>query len=135
MSLFGNSSTPTGTDHVRPQSEGDRDLARTLALLEGDQAGSITVAALRNHGVKAPAQAVYELQLAGYAIDRVRFKDPQGRKTLAYRLASAPAPDGLAAAPESIAQEQTNDHLEANRAWSPDTLGSIRRAQRATHPL
>jgi hypothetical protein len=33
-----------------------------------------SVAALRERGVKAPAQAVYTLQLAGYATDRVSCK-------------------------------------------------------------
>jgi len=58
------SATPTSTDHVQPHSEGDRELARALALLEGDRAGSVTIAALRERAVKAPAQATYDLQLA-----------------------------------------------------------------------
>jgi hypothetical protein len=87
--------TTTNTDQRHPQSEGDRELARVLALLEGDQAGSMTVAALRERGVKAPGQAVYTLQLAGYAIDRVSGTDLGGHRTLGYRLhvSGAPAPD------------------------------------------
>ena len=57
-----------------------------MALLEGDQTGSMTVAALRERGVKAPGQAVYTLQLAGYAIDRVTGTDLSGHRTLGYRL-------------------------------------------------
>jgi len=79
-------------DPTRARSQGDRDLARVLALLEGDHTGAITVAALRERGVKAPAQAVY-MQLAGYAIDRVSCTDLGGQKTLGYRLATVPEPD------------------------------------------
>ena len=93
---------PTSADPTRARSQGDRDLTRVLALLEGallegDHTGAITVAALRERGVKAPAQAVYTLQLAGYAIDRVSCTDPGGHKTLGYRLATVPEPDRPAA--------------------------------------
>lgn len=84
---------PTSADPTWARSQGDRDLMRVLALLEGDHTGAITVAALRERGVKAPAQAVYTLQLAGYAIDRVSCTDPGGHKTLGYRLATVPEPD------------------------------------------
>jgi hypothetical protein len=92
------SATTTSTDQTHPHSEGGRELARVLALLEGDQAGSMTVAALRERGVKAPGQAVYTLQLAGYAIDRVSGPDLGGHRTLGYRLrgSGAPAPNVLA---------------------------------------
>jgi hypothetical protein len=85
-------STIAGTDRVEPSSEGERELARALALLEGDQAGSVTIAALRERGVKAPAQAMYDLQLAGYAIDRISCTDPRGHRTFGYRLHGSPAP-------------------------------------------
>lgn len=83
------------TDQTEPQSIEDRDLARLLALLEADQAGALTIADLRERGLKAPAQAVYELQLAGHEIDRVYFQDEDGRRSLGYRLRafSASRPD------------------------------------------
>jgi hypothetical protein len=83
------------TDQTVLQSMGDRDLARLLALLEADPAGALTIADLRERGLKAPAQAVYELQLAGYEIDRVHFQDPDGRRTPGYCLrgSSASRPD------------------------------------------
>ena len=58
----------------------------------------MTVAALRERGVKAPGQAVYTLQLAGYAIDRVSGTDLGGHRTLGYRLrgSGAAAPNVLA---------------------------------------
>jgi hypothetical protein len=85
------SATPTSTDLGRPHREGDRELARALALLQGDRAGSVTIAALRERGVKAPAQAMYDLQLAGHAIDRVSCTDPCGHRTIGYRLHGSPA--------------------------------------------
>ena len=44
-----------------PRCGRDRELARALALLQGDRAGSVTIAALRERGVNAPAQAMYDL--------------------------------------------------------------------------
>ena len=85
------STTPASIDQVQPHSEGDRELARALALLQDDQAGPVTIAALRERGVKAPAQAVYDLQLAGHAIDRVSCSDPRGHRTFGYRLHGSPA--------------------------------------------
>jgi hypothetical protein len=65
------------------------DAERVLALLSGDPVGALTIASLRDRGVRAPAQAVYELQLAGYEIERVSSRAGiQG--TRAYRLATSP---------------------------------------------
>lgn len=99
---MGDRAAVAGTDQIQPRSVGDRDVARLLALLEGDQAGAITIAALRERGVKAPAQAVYTLQLAGYGIDRVSCEDSNGRRTLGYRLhgPSGPVSDRMAGSPE-----------------------------------
>jgi hypothetical protein len=94
------------TSNVEPQSEGERELAGVLALLEGDQTGSVTLAALRERGVNAPAQAVYTLQLAGYAIDRVSCTDRGGHRTLGYRLRDSPAP---AAHPSAGSREVARD--------------------------
>ncbi len=73
-------------DRLRVQTEGERELGRALTLLENDRTGSVTVAALRERGVRAPAQAVYDLQLAGFAIDRITSTGPGGRTTSGYRL-------------------------------------------------
>lgn len=85
---------PLMTDRTQPttdqtQSEGDRDLARVLALLESDRIGPITFSTLRDRGVRSPGQAVYDLQLAGYQIDRVSHTDADGRRTLSYCLRGA----------------------------------------------
>jgi hypothetical protein len=79
------SATPMSASRSQPQSAGDRELERVLALLDSDQTGSVTVAALRERGVMAPGQAVYTLQLAGYAIDRAASTDPHGNRALGYR--------------------------------------------------
>jgi hypothetical protein len=42
-------------DRLRAQTEAERELGRALALLENDQTGSVTIDALREHGVTAPA--------------------------------------------------------------------------------
>ena len=68
--------TPASTDQTRAQSVVDRDLARVLALLENDQAGGLTIADFGERGVRAPAQAVYMLPLAGHDIDRVDCEHP-----------------------------------------------------------
>jgi hypothetical protein len=62
-----------------------REAARLLALLKHNRDGGVTVAAMREHGIGGPAQAIYTLQLAGYVIDRVPG-DPTGRKAPTYRL-------------------------------------------------
>ena len=69
-----------------PQGARDRDLARLLALLEANTTGGVTIAALREAGIDAPAQAVYELQLAGYEVERVCCAHSNGQATFGYRL-------------------------------------------------
>ncbi|HUO75156.1 MAG TPA: helix-turn-helix domain-containing protein [Solirubrobacteraceae bacterium] len=70
---------------------GDRDHDRLLALLREDDPGALTVPALRDIGIVAPAQAVYELQLAGHAIDRIRVRNSDGRVSCSDRLHTAAA--------------------------------------------
>ena len=77
---------PSGTGRTRPQSLGDRNIARLLALLEADRGATLTVAELLDGGVQAPAQAVYALQLAGYDVERGYCEHPDGHKTLGYRM-------------------------------------------------
>lgn len=79
-------------DRSQPQSAGDRDLSRVLSLLQGGQEGALTIAALRERGIEAPALTLYELQLAGYEIERVLYVDADGHTSPSYRLSAAPAP-------------------------------------------
>jgi hypothetical protein len=62
-----------------------------LALLQANQTGAISIGDLRDVGVGAPAQAVYDLQLAGYAIDRVSYTTADGLPSVGYRLHHAVA--------------------------------------------
>jgi hypothetical protein len=64
----------------------DRDASRLLALLRGNRAEPLTIAAMHERGIEAPAQAIYTLQLTGYQIDRVPVQRPDGRITSGYRL-------------------------------------------------
>jgi hypothetical protein len=65
---------------------GDQNLERLLALLGGEHAAGATVAELLASGVSSPAQSVYELQLAGYDIERV-YRCQTGRgPTVSYHL-------------------------------------------------
>lgn len=87
------SDTTIPTSSIGAPSEGECELARVLALLEGERAGAVTLSALRERGVKTPGQAIYTLQLAGYAIDRVSCTDAGGHTTLGYLLLGSPAPN------------------------------------------
>ena len=90
-------------DQATTGSVGARNEARLLALLESDEAGGLTIAALREHGIQAPGQAVYALQLAGHKIDRVNCEDSDGHTGLGYRVrASSPAAPSQSNGPEVI---------------------------------
>jgi hypothetical protein len=69
-----------------PLNARDRDLARVLRSLDAHRAGALTIDTLREHGVEAPALAIYELQLAGHEIERAHWTHRDGRMTLGYRL-------------------------------------------------
>jgi hypothetical protein len=74
--------------HRRPPlSEADRNAERLLTLL-GDS--DMTISQLRDRGVRFPAQGLYDLQLAGYPIERIRMTDRGGGQLVTYRLAPAP---------------------------------------------
>ena len=77
---------------ARSLSAGDRDLTRVLSLLEANRGAALTIAALRERGIETPAMSVYELQLAGYEIERVLCERPDGFTMLGYRLRAAPVP-------------------------------------------
>jgi hypothetical protein len=70
-----------------------RNAGRLLALLREDRDRGVSVAAIRERGIEAPAQAIYTLQLAGYAIDRVPAAADR-RRAFGYRLRGGPYPKG-----------------------------------------
>ena len=79
----------TGTDQARLDSGWGQEAARLLALLRQDRVAGVSVATMRERGIEAPAQAIYTLQLSGYAIDRV-LTAVNGRKSPVYRLSGGP---------------------------------------------
>jgi hypothetical protein len=69
-----------------PQGAQDRDLGRLLALLEANTTGGVRIAALPEAGIEASLQAVYELQLAGYEVERVCCARSNGEAIFGYQL-------------------------------------------------
>lgn len=57
----------------------------TMRVLDLLGESDTTISELHQHGIGAPAQAIYELQLAGYMIDRVPVHT-NGSTTYGYRL-------------------------------------------------
>jgi hypothetical protein len=80
---------------------------RVLEPLEANRAGGLTIAALRERGIGTPAMSVYELQLAGYEIERVPCEHPDGHTTLGYELRAAAAP----AINQSTLKEVASDEI------------------------
>lgn len=69
--------------------DGWSDRERVLRLLDGDADG-LTISDLQARGVQMPGHALYELELDGYPIERVRRPGPDGglaRRTTCFRLA------------------------------------------------
>ena len=81
-----------------PQTEADLNQERLWALLEQ---GTATLKQLRAAGIKSPAQEIYDLQLAGYAIDRLRVPDGPGASTVGYRLRIQTQPGLAHVAPQA----------------------------------
>ena len=87
---------------------------------QDDPAASVTIAALRERGVKAPAQAVYDLQLLGHAIDRVSCTNLNGDRTLEYH---SMARHGVMRSPPPDSARQTATDAIAAGTLTPLQLG------------
>jgi len=83
--------TPTTIELTQRRSVEGVDAARVLTLLGSDDRGALSMVALREHGVQAPGQAIYELQLDGYEIDRVPCESGDRLTTIGYRLRTSAA--------------------------------------------
>jgi hypothetical protein len=79
----------TSADQAGLERAWGRDAARLLSLLRRNRDAGVTVAEMRERGIDAPAQAIYTLQLAGYAVDHVPAA-PNGSKARAYRMRGGP---------------------------------------------
>ncbi len=64
-----------------------RDAVRVLELLVVAEGCGVMIADLRERGVQAPGQAIYELELAGRQINRRFAPSSDGRHIMRYRLA------------------------------------------------
>jgi hypothetical protein len=95
------------TGRMEMQSAGARDVVRLLALLAADEDIGSTIAALCERGIQAPARAVYDLQIAGYHIDRTYCQDTSGHRSLRYRLRASTArgPDRSTGLQEEVGDE------------------------------
>lgn len=76
-------------DHVALKHAWGREAARLLALLREERDSGVTVETIRQHGIDAPAQAIYTLQVAGYTIDRLSGA-ANGQRMPVYRLSGGP---------------------------------------------
>lgn len=47
---------------------------------------AVTMPMLKERGIRSPAQGVYDLQIAGYPVERVRVTDASEQSFVAYRL-------------------------------------------------
>lgn len=91
------SQTPTSVVAGTPAQAGEREPADTASLgeqnvqrllvrLSQEGATGVTVAELLASGVRSPAQSVYDLQLAGYDIDRIWKTQAGGHRAASYFL-------------------------------------------------
>jgi len=64
------------------------DRARLLRALTDAEGAALTISDLRDRGVQMPGQALYELELEGYPVERVRAAGGSRRGgSIGYRLA------------------------------------------------
>lgn len=81
-------STTTTPSRDSPQAAVERsNRARLLDLLAADRDEAPTMTDLRERGVPMPGQAIYELELDGYPVERVRHRGRRrGCPSIGYRL-------------------------------------------------
>ncbi len=111
--------TDTTTELTERRSVEGQDAARVLILLSADDSRALTMAALREHGIQAPAQAIYELQLNGYKIDRVTCETNDRHPTLGYRLRTSPATPNRSALREARGATSRNRRRQPRRHQHP----------------
>jgi hypothetical protein len=73
-----------------PQGQpGTSDCARLLHVLDAAEGDGLTIGDLRERGIQMPGQAIYELELDGYPVERVRPRGSARRcRVLGYRLSA-----------------------------------------------
>ena len=74
-------------EHAPANSLASADCTRLLELLDTGHADAPTMDDLRERGVTMPGQAIYELEIDGYPVERVRRRGDAGRRGgIGYRL-------------------------------------------------
>lgn len=74
-------------EHAHANSPATVDRARLLSLLDAGLDDAPTMDDLRERGVRMPGQAIYELEVDGYPVERVRRRgDARRRGGIGYRL-------------------------------------------------
>ena len=74
---------PHVEDGYESTSPADVNNERLLMLLSD---ADMTIAALRERGVRSPAKSLYDLRVAGYSIDRINILRGGERPSVQYRL-------------------------------------------------
>ncbi len=70
---------------------GISDRARLLHVLDAAEGDALTISDLRERGIEMPGQAIYELELDGYTVERVNRRTFERRgRVLGYRLTPTP---------------------------------------------
>ena len=72
--------------HANATSPATVDRARLLSLLDAGLDDAPTIDDLREGGVRMPGQAIYELEVDGYPVERVRHRGDARRRGIGYRL-------------------------------------------------
>jgi Helix-turn-helix domain len=67
-------------DDAHANSPADAERARLLDLLDAGHDDAPTIDDLRERGVTMPGQAIYELELDGYRVERVRRRADSHRR-------------------------------------------------------
>ena len=73
-------------EHTHANSPARADRARLLSLLDAGFDDAPTVDDLREGGVRMPGQAIYELEVDGYPVERVRRRGDARHRGIGYRL-------------------------------------------------
>ena len=87
--------TSRAVEESEPLHLRDPDAARLVRVLVEHGGSPLTIEQLRSEGLHAPAQAIYELRLAGYEVERLAVRRERGLRSVGYRLRAAPDEEPL----------------------------------------
>ncbi len=128
--------TSRAVGESEPLHRRDPDAARLVLVLVEHGGSPLTIEQLRSEGLHAPAQAIYELQLAGYEVERLAVRRERGRTSVGYRLRAAP--DGEPLDPSSVRAgggEMRSHHLHRRSNSAGRRRRSVEARNRGTGSL